>query len=126
MDVCAIQNNPRQSRALACLTCLTGLFPVGTMFYLRGPGEQQPQQHTSPASFDMGHCRQGGREARFFSFLSLLAPICQRNHKQRTQQFPFPPKEAGESGGSPPPLLCIHSELWISLFSPARLCTTEW
>lgn len=53
MDACALQDNPRQSRALACLTCLTGLFPVGTMFYLRGPGEQQAQQLTPPASFDI-------------------------------------------------------------------------
>lgn len=126
MDVHAIQDNPGQSRALPCLACLTGLFPVGTTLYLRASGMKQSQLLTPPASFDVGHCRQGGREARFFSFLSLLAPICHRNHKQRTLQFPFPPKEAGESGGSPPPLLCIRSELWISLFSPARLCTTEW
>lgn len=61
MDACAVKDNPGQSGALACLTCLSRLFPVGIMLYLRGSGEQQPQQLTPPASFGMGHCRQGGR-----------------------------------------------------------------
>lgn len=73
-------------------TCLTS--PSAQNKDWRASGEQQPQQLNPPASFDVGHCRQGGRQARFFSFLSLLARICQRNHKQRTLQFPFPPKEA--------------------------------
>lgn len=55
-----------------------------------------------------------GRRSQFFSFLSLLAPICWRNHKQRTQPFPFPPKEAAENS--------LHSAAFLVTWGCRSFC----
>lgn len=88
----AVQDNPVQSRALSYRPACSLQAPNKDLRDL-GSSRLSSSTHQHPLTRGVAD---GGRQARFFSFPSLLAPICQRNHKQRTQQFPFPPKEAWE------------------------------
>lgn len=107
-------------------TCLTSLKAPNKD--LRGSGEQQPQQLNLPGSFDVGHYGQGGKTSQVFQFPVSAGSYLPEKSQAKDSAISFPTQGSvrEESSGSPLPLLCSHTELWISLFSPARQCTIEW
>lgn len=109
MDAHAVQDNPGQSRTLACLTCLSGLLSAGTTLYLRGSGEQQPQQLTPPASIDVGHCRQGGKRSQVSQFPVPAGSYLPEKSQAKDSAISFPTQGNGREWRIPPtPLLHLQ------------------
>lgn len=102
----AVQDNLVQSRALSYLPAWPACSLQTPKKDLRGSGEQQPQQLSPPAPFDVGRCRQGEDKPGFsVSCLCWLLSAREITSKGLSNFLSHPRKPEREQRISPAPPL---------------------